>query len=601
MALILVGTMRFYSLRRESRPAVDFAQAVITTVVPGSSPQEVEELVTFKIEEQIQVVDGIKSSRSISAPGLTFTHIRIDIDNVDSQYVVDELIRSLNRVRDLPNNILEDPLLVHLKATEIPLLEVILTGDNSTRKRDELAYQLKTLLERDPGTALVQLRGYNKREFRVLLNSEKMIQNHVGIEEVIQAVRNYTQDFSPGVIRSTQNVQQVRLLGKVEEASELENTVVRSNFSGQRVLLKDIARIADFQEDPTDLFRFNGKPATQLIVLKKEKEDSIQLSNRIHKLVEKWHKPEGYEALIYDDEAQTTRERLGIVINNAWFGFSLVLIVLFLLLPGKMGILSASSLPISILGTVALCSYFGITFNAMTMMAVIISIGMLVDNSVVISENYARLRSNGISPNEASLESVMSLYQPITATVLTTVFAFLPMLVTKGIMGQFIMWIPIVVSVSLMVSLFDAFFLLPARLKISLRTTQVKLSRIQRGFLKLTDKFEHFISNCLQKRYKTFSILTGLMLVSFSVNFWGNEFILFPSNDVRYYTIMFEAEEGSSIQHTDELSAYIIPQIIQTVGEENIEGLISKSGQQTGFGRTANIGGEYSGEMTLSS
>ena len=600
-AIFVLGLMGFKNLKRETRPAVDFAQAIITTVFPGASSKEVEELVTFKIEEQVRLVDGIEHSRATSSPGLSYIHLRIDIDNTDSTEVVDELQRALSKVKRLPERILDPPFLIHFKAKEIPLLEVILSGDNTHRKRDQLAFQLKTLLERDPGTAGIRLTGYRPREFKILLNSKNMNAFHTSIEEVIQAVRNYTQDFSAGFIRSSSSTKQVRFLSKITQAKQLESIVIRSNFSGQRVLIKDIAQVIDDKEEPKEMIRFNGEPAVQLMVLKKENEDSIRLSSRIQKIVQDFKLPSGYTAQIYNNEANRTKNQLSIVANNAWAGLGLVLLVLLLLLPGWIGILSSLSLPISIFGTIALCSSFGITFNTITMLAIIICIGMLVDNAVVISENYARLRGEHTPPNSAALDSVFQLYKPITATVLTTVFAFLPMLVTKGIMGQFIMWIPIVVSTALLVNLLDGFFLLPSRLKFTIRKTQVHKSFIQKHFHALTEKFEKCIVVCIKHRWLCFSLLTALIAFSLSVNFWGNQFILFPKSDVRHYHVLFTALEGTSIQKTDSLTRKLIQDIISTVQLKNMAGLISKSGMNAGtsFGGKKTQPGEHIGEMIL--
>ena len=598
LALFVMGFMGFKSLRRETRPAVDFARVLITTIFPGSSPDETEELITLKIEEQIRTVDGIKDSRSVSAPGVSSISLWIDIDNEETIEVVDEIQRSLSRVKNLPTAILDPPYLLHIKAKEIPLLRVVLTGGNTHRERDQLAFQLKTAIEKDKGAAGVQFVGYKEREFKVILDPEKLKTFHISSDEAVRAVSSSMKDISAGVLRSSSLAEQVQFMSKRKTVSDIENIVVRSNFSGNKIFIKDIAKVQDHQQETTELVRFNGKPATYLLVTKKEKADSITLSNRLEKLIKNYPVPEGYTIQIYDNEAERTKNQLSIVINNAWLGLALVLIVLLILLPGRLGFLSALSLPISILGTIALCSSFGITFNSITMLAFIICIGMLVDNAVVISENYARLRIDGIAPTEAALNSVLQLYRPITATVLTTVSAFLPMLVTKGVMGQFIMWIPIVVSVALMTSLFDAFLLLPSRLKWTIRSASVKTTKIQQLFHRLMENFENLVLVCIRKRYLVFFSIVGIIIFSFSVNFWGNKFILFPKNDVRHYYIYFEAPEGSSTEETDRLSEKLIDSIYSVAGEE-IEGLLTQSGGQGLKFFRAKGSGESTGEMFL--
>ena len=537
-ALLVIGFMGFSNLRRETRPPVDFARVVITTAFPGASSEEVEEQITLKVEKEIRTVDGMKDSRSISSPSLSFLSLRIDIDNENTLDVVDELQRALSKVQNLPAIIPAPPHLLHIKAKEIPLLKIILEGDNTNRKRDQLAFHLKTAIERDKGVAGVQFVGYKPREFKITLDPKKLQEHHVGLAEVTKATAAGMKDVSAGILRSSSKAAQVKLHTKLNTISKLENLVVRANFSGQKILIQDLGRVEDSEEDIPERIRFKRNPTTYLQVTKKEKEDSIHLSSRIKKLVKNYPVPKGYSLKVYDNEADRTENQLSIVVNNAWVGLSLVLIVLLLLLPGWLGILSVFSLPISIFGTVALCSAFGITFNAITMLAFIICIGMLVDNSVVISENYARLRLTQKGPLDSALTSVLQLYKPITATVLTTVSAFLPMLVTKGVMGQFIKWIPIVVSTALVMSLLDAFLLLPSRLKWAVGT---KTTRVQKHFHQVTKKFEKWISVCIQRRYLTcFSILV-LTVFSLSVNFWGNKFVLFPKDDVRQHHIYYEA------------------------------------------------------------
>jgi len=599
-ALFVIGLMGIANLRRETRPPVDFASVIITTVYPGASAEEVEEQITLKIEEEIRVVDGMEDSRSISSPGMSLLDLRIDIDNENTLEVVDELQRALSKVRRLPEIILNPPYLLHFKAKEIPVLKIIIEGDNTGRKRDQLAFKLKTAIERDQGVAEVQFRGYKPREFKITLDPNKLQEHHVGLSEVTRAVSSSMTDMSAGILRSSVKAEQIKLHTKLDTIKKLENLVVRSNFSGHKILIKDLGAVIDGEEDIPERIRFKGNPITYLQVTKKEKEDSIQLSNRIETLINNYPLPEGYKAQVYDNEAERTKNQLSIVVNNGWMGLSLVLIVLLLLLPGWLGVLSALSLPISILGTIALCSYFGITFNTITMLAFIICIGMLVDNSVVVSENYARLRLNHQkTPFQSSLTSVMQLYKPITATVLTTVSAFLPMLVTKGVMGQFIKWIPIVVSVALMMSLIDAFLLLPSRLKWTIRNSKVKTTKIQKYFNQITEKFEKFLFFCIRRRYLCSLALFVITAFSISVNFWGNDFILFPRDNVRHYHIQYEAPKGSSIEKTDNLAKDLVDQVIKITGMDQIEGLLTQTGTQGGIFSSPDGKGESTGEMLL--
>ena len=223
---------------------------------------------------------------------------------------------------------------------------------------------------------------------------------HVGITEVEKAVRERTQDIPAGFIRTPGDQKLVRVTGQVKTAEEMGDIVVRSNFSGQRIRIKDVAEVKDGSEDPSVTVRVNGEPATLIIVSKKADADAITVFERLQAHIDDFQKKRltsGYQIITYNDEPSRIKNRLGIVINNALSGLVLVFIILLLFLPGVLGVMASLSLPLAIFGTLGMMPLMGVNFNNITMLALVIAIGMLVDNSVVISENYARLRLDGLN------------------------------------------------------------------------------------------------------------------------------------------------------------------------------------------------------------
>ena len=182
---ILMGLQGLANLRKESRPPVDFAKAQVLSLYPGSSAEEVEEKITRKIEDEIRQVDGLKDVKSVSQAGRSTITIRVDMDNVDTDEVMNELQRAVQKVSDLPEDMLEAPTFTRFKAAEIPIFELTINGSNEDRKRDALAFQLKTELEDIKGVAEVRYSGYREREYQILLKPEKMRSLHVGIPEVL--------------------------------------------------------------------------------------------------------------------------------------------------------------------------------------------------------------------------------------------------------------------------------------------------------------------------------------------------------------------------------------------------------------------------------
>ena len=574
---LIIGAAGLFQLNRETRPPVDFGTVMITTVHPGSSAEEVEEFITNKLEKELQNINGIKDSNSISTPGMSQITLRLDIDNTDTDETVTEIYRSMQNVSGLPADLLQPPRVLHFKAAEIPILDIAVTGPEKGRMRDYIANELKSLIELLPSVSAVNLESYRKKELQVLLDSEKMNRQAVSISEVIRAVQAHTKNISAGMVWSDKENNLIKIFGKVSNTEKMGNIIIRSNFSGQQISLKDLAEVKYGMEDQTSATIINGQPSVQLRINKKSSSDIIKTVESVNTIIEKYKQKLSKEIKIFTarDESKSSKKRLNIVSNNAVIGLILVLVILLLWLPGWLGVASAMSLPFSIMATVALIASMGVTFNVITMCAFIICIGMLVDNAIVISENYVQYRNTGTPPKQAALESVLELWKPVFATTITTVLAFLPMLLTKGVMGEFIQWIPIVVSIALCIGLVESFFLLPCRL----RFTVLSESKRKRkdSFAAIRTRFESFMKKVIKRRYLSmfavFLILTG----SLSINFLAyklnlpNKFILFPKENVEWYSAHFDIVKGTSLKKFKSKVLVLENHIRDIVGSEKME------------------------------
>lgn len=604
---VVSGILGLSQVRRESRPPVDFASATITTIYPGASPEEVEELVTTKIEDEIREVEGLRDVQSVSQANRSTINVRIDMDNVDTKVVIDDLQRAVQRVSDIPADVLDPPLFSEANAKEIPIIEMALIGDNTNRRRDLLADQLANQMEDSRGVADVRLSGFRQREFQILLKPALMDQYYIGISEVTEAVRNRIPNIPAGYLKAPGDQKLVRVTGQVENAQQLEDIVIRSNFTGQKVRVKDIADVLDDQEDASTSVRVNGKPATLITVTKKAEADAIRTVDDLESLIQRFKTqlPADMELITYNDEAARVEERLDTVIWNAITGLILVLVILIIFLPGTLGLMASLSLPLALFASLAVMPLFGVNFHNITMLGLIIAMGMLVDNSVVISENYARLRLLGKKRKEAALQAVHQFWLPLTGTVLTTISAFLPMLVTKGIMGQFIMWVPIMVTIALVASLIEGFFLLPARLQItvlSLQSYQQKIAQGKKGswFDHVKDWFEALMFKFVTRRYLVLGSITGLLFFSLFVAFKLNRFELFPTEQVEFYYARFDSPITTTLEDTDRWSGELADKIFAALGKDEVKYIIARSGvQRIGFNDPQEKNADYVGMLTL--
>lgn len=579
--MVVFGVMGMSKLNSESYPSVNFAMATIETHYDGATAKDVEALITKPIEDKIREVNGLKDIRSISKSGFSKIIVRADMNNEDEEKVLDDLQKAVDSVSDLPPDLRDDPVYKEINSQEMPVLELAITGDNTKRARDLMADLLKEELEDNKRILNVRPVGFLKRQFNIRLNEKIMENLHIGLEEVTQKIAQRNVDIPGGNLKDSGLKTLVRVEGKIKNAQELENILIRSNFSGQRIYLKDIAQVTDGEEDAQVLASFNGEEATFLVVTKKAGADTLALVKEVGHILEKYRKQykDQFKINIYFNEADKVRNKLNILSSNALSGLVLVVVFLFLFLPGKIGMMASMSLPLAVMATVGFMPVFGMNLDAITILALVIALGMMVDNAVVISENFARLRNvEGLSSYDAALQSVTKLWLPITATAFTTIASFIPMLVTKGIMGEFIKWIPIVVTISLLVSLSESFFLLPMRLRFFGGNKKINTEEFKGDwFQKFIVKFESFMDWSIRNRYKVFIMFGGVLLGSFLLMGLGNKFMLFPPEQTEIYLGRVEMPRGTTVQETRKELDIIVKQLNKSLGDWT-KGITARAG-----------------------
>ena len=582
--LVVYGLLGLSRINSESYPAVNFATATVTTMYPGAGSETIEEQITKPLEDEIRTVKGLKDTRSISQTGKSKINIRVDMDRYDVDEVMDDLQKAVQRVSDLPPDLQELPKFEELNSEEFPAIELALMGDNAQRKRDAYADFVKDQLEDNKKVLNVRLAGFTEREFSVQLLAKKLQRYHVSVAEVFQALQKRNQNVPAGSLKSPEEQVLIKLDGKVEDIEELKNIFIRSNFSGQSIQLKDVAIVEDGAEEESVLARINGKPATLLVVTKKAGEDTIELVDEIEAKLSQLQLPEEFSWKIYNNEAGKVKNRMEVLESNALTGLVLVIVFLLFFLPGRIGLFASLSLPLAIMGTIGFMSSLGMNLDAITVLSLVIALGMLVDNSVVISENFARLVRTGINVQEAAWKSANQFWLPISCTAFTTIAAFLPMLVTKGVMGEFIKYIPIIVSLSLLLSLFESFFLLPSRLLFSVSKKQQENAQADEDataysdwFQRLTVYFERFMTRMVSHRYMVAAMFTLLIMGSLFMLVKVNKFILFPAEQTEIYFARLEAPIGTTIERMDELAKQTSDRVVNVLGKD-LDNIVSRAG-----------------------
>lgn len=595
--LALFGVVGMKKMSAESYPSVDFATAIIETEYFGATPEDIEVKITKPIEDEIRTVSGLKDVRSVSQAGRSKIVVRVDMDNpkVIVKDVMSDLQKAIDRAKELPTDLREKPKFTEIKSEEFAALEIAVIGSNDQRSRDLIADALKEDIEDDKNVKAVILEGYREREFEIELSRRKLDELHIGVDEVLRKIGARNTNTPGGELETDSMQQLVKVDGKIQNAQELAMTPIRSTFSGSIVYLKDVATVKDGEQEPRTLTRYMGEEATLLTVQKKGGADTLKLVGNIRPLLANYENKFAGKAkfVIFNDEGVRVEAKLSTLSSNAVFGLVVVVSVLLLFMPGRIGLMVALSLPISLLATLGLMPSFNLTLNSITILALIIAMGMLVDNSVVISGEYIRRRQEGASSEDAAVDTVHNMWIPISATAFTTIAAFLPMLVTTGIMGRFIYAIPVVVTAALLFCLFECFLLLPMRLHFVGQFIDVSKTEENKNgwFERIAAVFENFMGWTVDHRYITAFGMSGVIVFSFIVIGVFNKFILFPPDQTEIYLARIEMPEDTKVEKTYEVTQRIEKRIKEVLGDEVLKHSVSIAG--TSLAMPTDIKGQF--------
>ena len=581
IGMLVYGMMGMKRMNAESYPAVSMATAIIVTQYDGATAADIETKITKPLEDEIRGVSGLKDVKSTSQAGLSTIVVRVDMDDerVDVKEAMNDIQKALDRTTKLPKDLKESPSFVEMKSEEFPVMELAIAGDNTNRARDKIADHLKEELEDNKKVKEIRLVGFAERAFQIKLDYEKLRNYHISIDEVLGQITARNTNTPGGAVKQNISQKLVRIEGKIKSNEELENIVLRANFSGQTIFLKDVASVKDDQEEIKTITRYNGEPSTLLIVTKKAGADTLSLVKSVNENFDSFRKRyTKYKFNIYNNEGSKVKNRLDVLTTNAASGLVLVIIFLLFFLPGKIGLVASLSLPIAVLGTLGFMPMYDMNLDTITILALVIALGMLVDNSVVIAENFTRLRQSGVESKEAAIKSVEKLWLPITATAFTTIAAFVPMLVTKGIMGKFIRFIPIVVTISLLLSLAESFFFLPMRLAWAGKVIKGKNDKGESDwFSKFENKFQNFMEKVIKRRYLVLVGFGALVATSLFFMAVANKFILFPADQTEMYLARIEMKKGTRIEETSNVVNKLTSKVSKVLGEDVIH-IVGRAG-----------------------
>ncbi len=544
--LLVGGIYAGVNMQREAFPSINFDVIAITGTYPGAAPREVERLLVTPIEQEMKGIDGINTIRSTAFSGKMQLTIEVDPNFKDRSRLVSDIQQAINRA-DLPVDLPAAPVITEVKSEQAPVLTFSIFGDFKPLELKHLSTQIEDDVRAIHGVANVFVQGDRKEEIRIVPDPEKMRRHRVSINDIVTLVKGWNINAPGGRLKALDGQRIIRITGEFVSAEDAGNLVLRANERGQALRLKDVANV---EQALTRAYRYvgaRGDPAINMIVAKKGDADIIRLVDAVRAYLATIPATYGKDVhvSIYNDLSTITRLRLGVLTNNGAIGLVLVLALLLLFLRPAVALTTAWGLPVIFFSGIAVLYMAGITLNLLVMFGFIMVLGLMVDDAIIIGENATWHMEQGLSPEQAAIEGTHELIGPVTATVLTTVVAFLPLMFMDGIIGKFVYSIPVVVIVLLGFSWFEAIFILPNHIRDLANANKHPKERLL--FIWITNIYVWLLNRAVKLRYLTIllticGLLASVMLAS------TMKFQLFPTGAESTFYLRVNMPTGTTLE-----------------------------------------------------
>lgn len=579
MIMVVVFTMGFLTIadmRYEYNPKVDMGVVNITTIKAGAGPEEIELAITLPLEEELLEVEGIDKLYSNSMENLSVITINLDLDAAQKQEIMRDIQQAVDRaVARLPADLLEKPLIEELSTLVTPVMEVHVTGDVPEALLRDVARNVADGLREVGGIASVEKLGYRRPEVRIMLKPEKLARLGVSHDEIIRAIRSRNLRDSGGAIDSFLAEKKIVAVGQFQNPREIETVVVRAGAPGNTILLRDVATVVMDYEDWELQSRVDGRLSIALQARKKARADEVHTAANVRAFVDGVVLPPGVELVMVADISRLTINMLDVLSSNALLGLVCVLLLLCYFLQLRFALWVALGIPFAVCLAFLLLAAIDVTINAMTLTAIVLLMGVLVDDAVVISENTQRLRSSGMDIREASIHGPAQVAQPVIFSALTTMLAFAPLLFLGGVNGEFMRFFPITVIVLLYASLFESICMLPSHLAHVPRRVRVPQ---RRAFDRLRSFYQRTITSWLRFRYLTLALFLIMFVVVMTVGALTIKFSLFPDIDIDTVHIKVELPVGSRFEETVAQVERVEEELRGFVAEQDLVAITSQVG-----------------------
>lgn len=593
--IVLLGIYSYVTLPREAFPDIPIPYITITTIYEGVSPEDVETSVTMKIEKELSGIRDVEEVVSTSAEGMSMISVEFTPD-VPSEVALQRVRDRVDQARgELPQEV-EEPVIREINVEEIPIMQISIAGDVSPFQLKEIADELEDQLEMVPGVLKVEVRGALEREIRLEMDPDRVAQYNLTIPEILKLIPSENVNISAGGLETPGTKFNVRVPAEFVAPEEVDHLLLAVR-DGRPIYLSDVAAVRDTFKDRATISRLNGAENVTLEVKKRVGANVVHVSDGVRMVLDKAREqvPAAVTFDVVYDMSKMIRNTVADLENNIMAALILVTGVLVLFMGWRPSMIVAMIIPLSMLITFFLVQAMGYTLNMIVLFSLILLLGMLVDNAIVIVENIYRHMQLGYSRIEAARLGAREVAWPVITSTFTTVCAFFPMIFWPGIMGDFMKYLPITLTLGLLASLFVALVFNPVITSVWAGQAPKKRDHenwFMRGYRRLQ---RVGLENPGMALFLSFCLLIGMGML---YGRFGKGVEFFPEGDPERAFINIRTPQGTNIHETDRILRIVEERIKPfTPWMDDVIANVGSAGGQTSL--VASSGGSHLGNITL--
>lgn len=556
LLFIFMGLETVPKLKRETLPEIKTREVEIKVVYPGATPIEIEQKICRPLEEEIEGISFIEEIRCESRHALGIATVKM-LEDGDFSIFLDDINSAVDEIDSFPEDT-EEPVILELGRTQ-DVVTVALTADIRRQELKDLAEEIKQRMLRDPGIPLVEIEGFSERQFQIQISQSRLRQYGLSLQDIADLVARQNLDLPAGEITTDTRDYQIRFNDERRSPQDLAKLVIARGDQGNEIRLGDIAAVVDRFEKEEEKIFYDGKPTAFLKVRKNSRDDSLRILEAVEAFIEREreHLPAQVGFHLTQDFTSIVKDRINLLTTNAWQGLILVFGVMWLFFGSRYAFWVIMGLPVSFLASAFLLGQWGVSINLLSMVALLLALGILMDDAIVISESIGHQISLGKTPTQAVIDGTGKVARGVLSSFVTTLCVFVGLLFLGGDIGQMLKTIPVVLISVISVSLIEAFLILPYHLRHSLEKagneTVPKIRKHFTHFFELVHKrVDDWVVILIRYRYAFVGSVIGLFILSVSLLTSGVvNFSAFPDveGDILQARILMPV--GTSLQETE--------------------------------------------------